>query len=172
MSIDRIAAAIRDIPDFPKPGIIYKDITPLLKDPELFKETIRALAGRCTEKPDYIAGIEARGFIIGAPLALELGCGFIPVRKKGKLPYATVEQSYSLEYGTASIEIHQDAVKPGDKVLIVDDVLATGGTAVAAFELLKKINAEIIGINFLLELSFLMGRDKLREMKVDSLITV
>lgn len=172
MSIDRIAAAIRDIPDFPKPGIIYKDITPLLKDPELFRETIRALAGRCSVKPDYIAGIEARGFIIGAPLALELGCGFIPVRKKGKLPYDTVEQSYALEYGTASIEIHKDAVKPGDKVLIVDDVLATGGTAAAAVELLKKINAEIIGINFLLELSFLMGRDKLREMTVDSLITV
>ncbi len=172
MSIEKIMEAIRDVPDFPKPGIIYKDITPLLKDSELFAETVNIIASGLKEKPDYIVGIEARGFILGAALALHLGCGFIPVRKKGKLPYKTVEESYSLEYGEATVEIHSDAVKPGEKVFIVDDVLATGGTASAAIQLLKKINAEITGISFLLELSFLNGRKMLEGISVNSLITV
>lgn len=171
MTIERIAAAIRDVPDFPHAGIIYKDITPLLKNPELFAETIKLMSEVCRkQKPDYIAAIESRGFIFGTALSMVLGCGFIPVRKKGKLPYRTLEESYALEYGNATIEIHEDALTPGDRVVLIDDVLATGGTAGAAAKLLSKLGAEIVGINFLLELSFLNGRKVLGEYEVNSLL--
>ncbi|MCF6176197.1 MAG: adenine phosphoribosyltransferase [Victivallaceae bacterium] len=172
MSLTTIKAAIRDIPDFPKPGIIYKDITPLLKDPAIFAEIIEILSERyCNTRPDYIAGIESRGFIFGAALALKLGCGFIPVRKAGKLPYKTVSESYQLEYGSAEIEVHVDAVEKNAKVILVDDLLATGGTAVAAVKLLKQLNADIIGVEFIIELAFLNGRSRLDGYTVNSLIT-
>jgi len=171
MTMEGIARAIRDIKDFPKPGIVYKDITPLLKDPELFAETIAMLAEICRkQRPDYIAAIESRGFIFGSALSLQLKCGFIPVRKKGKLPYHTVSESYQLEYGNAEIEVHSDALKPGDRVVLIDDVLATGGTAQAAARLLGRLGAEIAGINFLLELSFLHGRNNLHGYDVNALI--
>src|SRR5882724_9201531 len=160
---NEIEAAIRTIPDFPKPGIQFKDITPVLADARLFAATIDLLTQNF--KPgsvDAIVGIDARGFIFAAAAALKLGCGFVPVRKKGKLPYQTYEQSYQLEYGTNTIAIHVDAVKPGSRVLLVDDLLATGGTAAAAAHLLQKVGAHILEISFFIELSFLHGRDKLK----------
>ena len=133
MTKEKIAAAIRDVKDFPHPGIVYKDITPLLKDPVLFAEAVEMMAEICRPlQPDCLAAVESRGFIFGAALGLKLHCGFIPVRKKGKLPYRTVSASYALEYGEATIEVHCDAVTPGERVILVDDVLATGGTARAA----------------------------------------
>ncbi len=171
MNIEKIKAAVRDVPDFPKPGIIYKDITPLLQDGAIFSELINYLAHPYRNNvPRYVAGIESRGFIFGSALAAELGCGFIPVRKAGKLPYKTIRQSYSLEYGEATIEIHEDAVAPGDKVVLIDDLLATGGTAQAAVSLLEKLNAEIIGIEFIIELTFLNGRKVLNPYPLRSLI--
>ncbi len=162
---------IRDIPDFPKPGIIYKDITPLLQDAEAFNSIIENVAKRYqNNRPDYIAGIEARGFIFGAALALRLNCGFIPVRKAGKLPYKTLSESYQLEYGEATLEIHADAVKPGDKVVLLDDLLATGGTVVAALNLLRQLEAEVVGIEFIIELTFLNGRAQLDGYQVNSLL--
>jgi len=162
---------IRDIPDFPKKGIIFKDITPLLKDAEAFSEMIEQFAGKYKgKKIDKIAAIESRGFIVGAALALKLGCGFIPVRKKDKLPYRTIRQEYQLEYGTDILEIHKDAVEKGENVLIVDDVLATGGTARAVCELIGKLNGNIVGLCFLIELKFLKGKNKLKKYKVTSLI--
>ena len=173
MSVDSIAAAIRDIPDFPQPGIIFKDITPLLKDHDLFRQAIRLMAAPWRDRrPDYIAAVESRGFIFGAALGMELECGLIPVRKKGKLPFRTVQESYSLEYGNAVIEVHEDALKAGDRVLVIDDVLATGGTAAAAARLLEKLGATMIGMSFLLELSFLNGRSVLRDYDVNALIRV
>lgn len=173
MSIETINAAIRDIPDFPKPGIIFKDITPLLKDHTLLSETIDLLATRWLKNPpDYVAGIESRGFIFGAALALKLGCGFVPVRKKGKLPFTTIETSYKLEYGEATIEVHSDAVKKGDKVLIVDDLLATGGTIRASASLFEKLNADVVGMEFVIELAFLKPREILRKYNINSIITV
>jgi adenine phosphoribosyltransferase len=173
MSIEKISAAIRDIPDFPKPGIIFKDITPVLSDAELLVEIVDHFAEHYSDKrPDYVAGIESRGFIFGTALAIKLGCGFIPIRKKGKLPYKTFESSYELEYGTATIEIHADALKKGDKIVIVDDLLATGGTVGAAIELVEKFDVEILGVEFLLELAFLEGRKKLTVNPVNSLIVV
>ena len=172
MSLVTIKNAIRDIPDFPKPGIIYKDITPLLKDPALFAEIIEILSERYQDnKPEYIVGIESRGFIFGAALALQLGCGFIPIRKAGKLPYSTINASYQLEYGTAEIELHVDAVSKGDKVVLLDDLLATGGTVVAAINLLEQLEADIIGVEFIIELTFLNGRSNLDGYAVNSLIT-
>lgn len=160
--MDEIRAAIRDIPDFPKPGIIFKDITPVLKDGNLLRKTIRHFAHRHKgAKLSAIAGIEARGFIFGTAIAYELGLGFVPIRKKGKLPGDTVETSYDLEYGTATIEIHSDALTRGDHVLIVDDLLATGGTAAAAIHLIEKLGATVVGLDFLVELAFLNGREKL-----------
>lgn len=166
-----IERAIRNIPDFPKPGIQFKDITPVLADARLFSGSIDLL----TEpfKPgmvDAVVGIDARGFIFAAAAAVKLHAGFVPVRKKGKLPYQTHEQDYVLEYGTAAVAIHTDAVKPGSRVLLIDDLLATGGTAAAAAALLKKIGAQILEINFLIELSFLGGRQKLKEYPVRSLV--
>lgn len=162
---------IRDIPDFPQKGIIFKDITTLLKDAEAFNEVISKLVANYQDQEfDYIVGIEARGFIIGAPMALTLNKGFIPVRKPGKLPAETISMSYDLEYGSNSIEMHRDAIKSGDRVLIIDDLLATGGTIKAAIDLIEKLGGEIIGLGFLMELSFLNGRSKLEGYDIFSLL--
>jgi adenine phosphoribosyltransferase len=166
-----LASAVRNVPDFPQPGIQFKDITPLLADPELFAATIDLLTAQVVPGAvDTVVGIDARGFILASAAALKLKAGFVPVRKKGKLPYRTFEQSYELEYGSNTVAIHVDAVKPGSRVLLVDDLLATGGTASASAALLKKVGAEIVGITFLIELGFLKGRDKLHGYPVRSLI--
>jgi adenine phosphoribosyltransferase len=172
-----IASRVRDIADYPRPGVMFKDITPLLADGAALRAVVAALAAgqRRRGEPggvDKVAGIEARGFILAAPAALELGAGFVPVRKQGKLPGPTYAQSYDLEYGSATIEVHQDAFTPGERVLIVDDVLATGGTAAATAELVRKAGAEVAGIVVVLELSFLAGRDKLPGILVRSLLVV
>ncbi len=162
---------IRDVPDFPKPGIVFKDITPVLNDPGAFDMIIGELYERNKDRNiQAIAGIESRGFIIGAPLALRMGVPFILIRKEGKLPYHKVKTSYSLEYGTATIEMHDDALEKGQRVLIVDDLLATGGTAVAAMELVEKIGGEVVNCSFVIELGFLNGREKLPDGKTESLI--
>ena len=164
--------AIRTIPDYPKPGIMFRDITTLLGNPRAFRravdELVQPYAGM---KIDKVAGLEARGFILGGAVAHQLSVGFVPVRKKGKLPYTTHEQSYDLEYGSNTVAIHIDAVQPGSRVLLVDDLLATGGTASAAVHLLEKIGAKILEVHFLIELEFLQGRGKLRGYPVKSLIT-
>lgn len=166
-----ISRAIRNVPDFPKPGIQFKDITPLLADPRLFRDTIDLLAdGFKPGAVDAVVGIDARGFIFASGVALKLNAGFIPVRKRGKLPFTTHEESYELEYGSNTIAIHIDAVKPGTRVLLVDDLLATGGTAAAAAKLLRKIGAEILEVTFLIELGFLDGRAKLKGFPVRSLV--
>jgi adenine phosphoribosyltransferase len=166
-----IEKAIRNIPDFPKPGIQFKDITPVLADKTLFAGSIDLLIG--DHKPgsvDAVVGIDARGFIFAAAAALRMNAGFVPVRKKGKLPYTSYEQDYELEYGTNTIAIHIDAVKPGSRVMLVDDLLATGGTASAAISLLKKIGAEIVDVSFLIELEFLGGRQKMQGLPVRSVV--
>ncbi len=168
---DDLARAVRNVPDFPKPGIQFKDITPVLADPKLFAGSIELLtAGHIPGSLDAVVGIDARGFIFAAAAALRLNAGFVPVRKKGKLPFTSYEESYDLEYGSNTVAIHVDAVKPGSRVLLVDDLLATGGTAAAAAALLKKLGAKIVGINFLIELGFLNGRDRLKAYPVKSLI--
>jgi adenine phosphoribosyltransferase len=161
---------IRDVPDYPKPGVLFKDITPLLADPVALSAVVDELAGLYA--PDKIVGIEARGFILAAPVAYRAAAGFVPVRKKGKLPAATLEESYDLEYGSATIEVHCDAFAPGDRVLIVDDVLATGGTAKATVDLVQRAGAEVIGIAVLMELGFLNGRERLTGVDVHSLVIV
>jgi len=166
-----IAAAIRNVPDFPKPGIQFKDITPVLADPRLFAGAIDLLTE--TFKPgsvDAVVGIDARGFIFAAAAALKLDAGFVPVRKKGKLPYQTHEQDYALEYGTATIAMHVDALQPGARVLLIDDLLATGGTASAAASLVGKFDAKILEAAFLIELKFLNGREKLKGCPVRSIV--
>jgi adenine phosphoribosyltransferase len=174
-----IGSHVRDVPDYPKPGVLFKDITPLLAEPKAFSEVVDALAAMFAEKGagpvgsfDKVAGIEARGFILAAPVALRTGAGFVPVRKKGKLPAATYEESYQLEYGSATIEVHRDAFGPGERVLIVDDVLATGGTARATASLVARTGAELAGIAVLMELSFLGGRAALGDIDVRSLLVV
>lgn len=162
MSLEQIKKAIRDIPDFPKPGIVFKDITPVLRDPQLFREAVRLFVDRQRGRSiQRIAAIEARGFLFGAAIAHELGIGLVPIRKKGKLPYHAAEKTYELEYGTATIEVHRDAFEPGESVLIVDDLLATGGTALAAAQLVEELGARVIEIDFLIDLSFLNGRARL-----------
>lgn len=162
---------IRAIPDFPKPGILFKDITPIFKNPVAFDGMINELYEKVKDLDfDYIAGIEARGFLIGAPLALRMNKGFIPVRKKGKLPGDVVQAEYELEYGTSTLEMHTDAIEPGSKVLIIDDLLATGGTVGATIEMVSKLKAEVTGLAFIIELSFLNGRDRLKEYPLVSLI--
>lgn len=169
--IERLREAIRDVHGFPKAGIVFKDITPILGDGELFRGAIDLFCETAGgEKIDKVAGIDARGFIFGAAVADRLGVGFVPVRKKGKLPWKCIEESYALEYGEAVVEIHEDAVKPGEKVLLVDDLLATGGTAEATVKLLELLGAEIVAISFLIELSFLNGRDKLTGEKVKAIL--
>lgn len=162
---------IRDVNDYPKPGVVFKDITPLLADPQAFGAVVDELAG-LFPGVDKIVGIEARGFILAAPAACRAGAGFVPVRKKGKLPSATLEASYDLEYGSATIEVHRDAFDPGDRVLIVDDVLATGGTAEATVELIRRTGAEVIGVAVLMELAFLKGRERLPDVDLRALVIV
>jgi adenine phosphoribosyltransferase len=165
-----ISSRIRDIPDYPRPGIVFKDITPLLADGKAFAAAVAAMAagyGRI----DKVVGIEARGFILAAPVALRLGAGFVPVRKQGKLPGATYAESYELEYGTATIEVHTDAIGPGERVLIVDDVLATGGTAAATASLVRRFGAEVVAVTVLLELVFLDGRASLPDLEIRTLLT-
>ncbi len=163
---------IRDIPDWPKKGIVFKDITPLLGDAKAFAAVIDQIADHYKGKGiDRVAGIEARGFLLAAAVALKLGAGVIPIRKKGKLPYKTYRAEYSLEYGTDSLEIHQDAAKKGEKILLIDDLIATGGTAKAACELIEDTGAEITSVCFVIELGFLKGREKLGGRDIVSLIT-
>jgi adenine phosphoribosyltransferase len=166
-----IKSHIRDIPDYPQPGVVFKDITPLLADAPAFSAVVDGLAAD-HGRVDKVAGIEARGFILAAPVALRLDAGFVPVRKKGKLPAATYSQDYELEYGRATLEVHQDAFAPGERVLIVDDVLATGGTARATANLVEMAGATVAGIAMLIELSFLNGREKLPGLDLRSLYIV
>ena len=162
---------IREIQGFPKKGVSFKDITPLLQDPGSFTEAVRRIADHYRmRKMNYVVSPESRGFILGAALAYELGVGFVPVRKPGKLPYKVERISYDLEYGKDEIEIHQDAIKPGDKVLVFDDVIATGGTARATCKLVERLGGKIIGVCFLIELTYLRGREKLAEYDVFSII--
>jgi adenine phosphoribosyltransferase len=167
-----IGTRLRDIPDFPRPGIVFKDVTPLLADPEAFGAVVRDMADRRRGAIDLVVGIEARGFIFGAALAHELGVGFVPVRKAGKLPGRTRGVSYDLEYGSASIEIHEDSFVGGERVLVVDDVLATGGTAAAACELLEQASAEVVAFEAPIELAFLHGRDRLPGREVHTTLVV
>jgi adenine phosphoribosyltransferase len=170
-ALSDIQTAIRNIPDFPKPGIQFKDITPLLADARLFAGTIDLMTDDL--KPgmvDAVVGIDARGFIFAAAAAIKLEAGFVPIRKKGKLPFQTHEQDYALEYGTATVAVHVDALKPGSRVLLIDDLLATGGTAAAAAALVQKLGAHILEISFLIELGFLGGREKLKDYSVRSLV--
>ncbi|MDM8083950.1 adenine phosphoribosyltransferase [Cellulomonas cellasea] len=170
--IHRMNELIRDVPDFPSPGIGFKDITPLLADAEAFAGMVAEIAGRVDGPVDLVAGTEARGFILAAPVAMALGAGFVPVRKHGKLPGPTAAEEYSLEYGTATVEVHPFTVPRGARVLIVDDVLATGGTAGATIRLFERCGAEVVGLSFLVELAFLPGREVLAGHRVDSLIAV
>ena len=167
-----VQSHIRAIPDFPIPGILFRDITPLLKDKDGFRQAIdlfvEAFKGR---KIDYVVGIEARGYMLGAPLAYAIGAGFVPVRKPGKLPYEKLTESYALEYGTNSLEIHSDALGNGDSVVVVDDLLATGGTAAATLRLLERLGAHVVGFAFLIELEALRGRDALPGVDVTTFIT-
>lgn len=164
MTLNEIKNAIRNVPDFPKPGIQFKDITTALKQPEIFHQILDLIAEKYRHtKIDYIVGIESRGFIFGAPLAYILGCGFIPIRKPGKLPAETISQEYALEYGTDKIEMHKDALKKGDTVLIIDDLIATAGTAEATAKLITQTGAKIIGFTFAIELSSLQGRKNLEK---------
>lgn len=168
----QLADYIREVPDFPKPGILFRDITPLLADSEAFAASVKALAEPFVDSAiDFVAAVEARGFIFGAPVAQALDAGFIPIRKPGKLPYETDSVSYDLEYGTDTVEVHTDAVKPGSRVLVLDDLLATGGTMAAACELIKKLGAEVTGIAFLVELTALKGRDKLEGFPIHTVIS-
>lgn len=169
--MEKLKAAIRDIPDFPKSGILFKDITPLVKDPVTLRLTVHHLLHPYLgQEITAVAGMEARGFIFGSLVAWELGVGFIPLRKPGKLPYDVQTISYDLEYGSAALEVHIDALGPGDKVLLVDDLLATGGTAKASCELVESLGAEIVGCAFVVELDELKGRDKLERYSVHSLL--
>jgi adenine phosphoribosyltransferase len=162
---------VRDIPDFPRPGVVFKDITPLLADHGAFSACIDALAAHWEgERIDRVLGIEARGFIVAAPVAYRFGAGFTPVRKAGKLPWKVEQEEYALEYGTDLLEIHTDAVLPGERVLIIDDVLATGGTAAATIRLAERLGAEVAGLGFLIELGFLGGRAKIADREIVSLI--
>ena len=167
-----LAAKIRDVPDFPKPGILFKDITTLLKDGNAFRSAIDGLLERIGDrKVDAVVGMESRGFIFAAPIAYKLGVGFVPVRKLGKLPADVVSVEYDLEYGSATLEMHRDAIRPGARVLIVDDLLATGGTVAGTIELVKQCQGEIVGLAFLIELSALKGREKLASYDIVTLIS-
>ena len=171
MSAEELRARIREIPDFPKPGILFYDITTLLKDPAAYKESIDLmLAPYLGEQVDLVVGMESRGFIFSAPMAYQLGAGLVPVRKLGKLPADTIEVEYDLEYGTATLEVHRDAITAGQRVLIVDDLLATGGTVLGTIELVQRLGGEIAGLSFLVELSALHGRDKLGDFAIHTLI--
>ncbi|HZM03623.1 MAG TPA: adenine phosphoribosyltransferase [Candidatus Saccharimonadales bacterium] len=171
VSVDELAQAIRNVPDFPKAGIQFKDITPVLADARLFAASIDLLTNSFPPgSVDAVVGIDARGFIFAAAAAYRMKCGFVPVRKQGKLPYRTHEESYDLEYGSNTIAIHTDAIKPGGRVVLIDDLLATGGTAAAAANLLQRLNVSILEMTFLIELSFLRGRERLKGFPVRSLV--
>lgn len=171
MKISELKNHIRDIPNFPKEGIIFKDISTLLKHPKAFQKSVDAIAATFkAKKVKYVVGVEARGFIFGAALAYKLGAGFIPVRKKGKLPYRTQSVTYQLEYGMDTLEIHEDAIPANSRVLVVDDLLATGGTVRAVVDLLKGQNVKIVGVAFLVELEFLKGKEKLKDLPIYSVI--
>lgn len=172
MTPDELRAKIREIPDFPKPGILFYDITTLLKDPVAYRAAIDAmLAPYAGMAIDTVVGMESRGFIFSAPMAYQLGAGLVPVRKLGKLPAETISVEYALEYGSNTLEVHRDAIQPGQKVLIVDDLLATGGTVNGTVELVQRLKGEIVGLAFLVELGFLKGRDRLAGHTVSSVIT-
>ncbi len=167
-----LTAYIRDVPDFPKPGIVFKDITPLLKDPGALETAVQALAEPYRHANlASVAAIESRGFIFAAAVAVELGCGFVPLRKPNKLPAETTSATYELEYGTDTIEVHVDAIHPGDRVAVIDDVIATGGTAVAAVELVESLGGDLVGISFLIDLAFLGGSARLSDHPVHTVIT-
>jgi adenine phosphoribosyltransferase len=169
--LDHLTELVRDVPDFPSPGVLFRDITPLLRDPRGLAEVVERLAAPFGGRGiDVVAGIESRGFLFGTPLALALGAGFAPIRKVGKLPARTVARDYALEYGTARIEIHADAVRPGERVLLVDDVLATGGTARAGAELVEELGGEVVAAAFVVEISALSGRAALAGREVLSLL--
>ncbi len=169
--MENLARLIRDIPDFPTKGIVFKDLTPLLRDPSAFARVVDALEARHrSDRIAAVAAVESRGFIFGGALAVRLGAGFVPIRKPGKLPYLTISESYSLEYGAGALEVHQDAVRTGDRVLIVDDLLATGGTARAAASLARRMGAEVVGASFVVELAFLGGRARLEGLPAFSLV--
>jgi adenine phosphoribosyltransferase len=170
-STESLLALIRNVPDYPQPGVVFKDITPLLADPAAFAATIAALAAG-HDQIDKVAGIEARGFILAAPVACQLGVGFVPVRKLGKLPGPTHTQTYELEYGTAAVEVKTDAFTPGDRVLLIDDVLATGGTAAATSALIRRCGAHVSSLSVLIELSFLGGRANLPDLDIRALLAV
>ncbi len=171
-SADDLRAKIREVPDFPKPGILFYDITTLLKEPRAFNDVIDRMAEPVMDdRIDLVVGMESRGFIFAAPLAYKLGAGFVPVRKLGKLPADTIEVEYDLEYGTATLEVHRDAIAEGQRVLIVDDLLATGGTVLGTIELVKRLGGEIAGLSFMVELTALHGRDKLGDHPIHTLIT-
>jgi adenine phosphoribosyltransferase len=168
----RAESLVRDVPDFPKPGILFKDITPVVQNHAALKEVVTLLANWArAAKPDVVIGIEARGFIFGAPVALEIGTGFVPLRKLGKLPYDRVTEEYELEYGTNTVELHSDSIAPGQRVIIIDDLLATGGTAAAATRLVERLGGVVAGVGFVIELGFLEGRKALGRYDVHSLIT-
>ncbi len=167
-----LAATIRDVPDFPIEGILFKDITTLLQQPEALKEAVDRLSNFAKKQnSDVIVGVESRGFIFGMPMAYNLGLGFVPVRKPGKLPADKISESYSLEYGTNTLEIHTDGIKPGQRVLVVDDLLATGGTALATCKLVERLGGVVAGVAFAIELEFLHGRDKLSQYDIYSIVT-
>src|SRR5882762_6733111 len=169
--IDKLHAAVRDVPDFPKKGIIFKDITPILNDGALFRASVDVFLERCRgKKIDKIVGIDARGFLFGSAVAYELGIGFVPLRKKGRLPYKTESAKYSLEYGEAEMELHIDAIMRGERIVLIDDLLATGGTSASAAALIKKVGGQLLTAIFLIELDFLHGREKLEPTPVTSFL--
>ena len=166
------AALIRDVPDFPKPGVVFKDITPMLSSPEGFRAVVDALVDASPGDIDVVLGMEARGFIFGAPVALAMGAAFVPVRKSGKLPRDTVETTYDLEYGTQTLAVHTDAIKPGDRVLIVDDVLATGGTVAATADLVRRLGGSLVAVTVVMELSYLEPREVLERHNIDAVTSL
>jgi len=169
--IAKLRKAVRDVPDFPKKGIVFKDITPVLNDGALFRSSIDIFLDRCRGKQiDKIVGIDARGFLFGSAVAYQLGVGFVPLRKKGRLPYQTESAKYSLEYGEAEMELHIDAIRAGEKIVLIDDLLATGGTSASAATLIKKVNGDLIEAIFLIELEFLHGREKLAPIPVTAFL--
>ncbi len=171
MSAEELRARIREIPDFPKPGILFYDITTLLKDPAAYRESIDLmLAPWRDDKIDLVVGMESRGFIFSAPMAYLLNAGLVPVRKLGKLPAETITVEYALEYGSNTLEIHRDAIQPGQRVLVVDDLLATGGTVRGTIDLVERLQGEVVGLGFLVELEFLKGRDRLQGLRVESVV--
>jgi adenine phosphoribosyltransferase len=170
--MENLKALIRDVPDFPTPGILFRDITPLLAHPAGLRQTVQWMSERFQKSGvELVAGIESRGFIFGAPLAVALGTGFVPIRKLGKLPHTTIRREYALEYGSAHLEVHADAIRPGQRVLLIDDVLATGGTAAASVELVEELGGVVVAAAFLIELAGLRGRDRLAGREVCSAIT-